>query len=71
MLGDPVGERLLKTDVVTSLLGLDPFVFENLRPLHQELTIDRGVPKQEIRGGRLAAIFHTAISVCEDCNARA
>ncbi len=41
MLDDPVGEGPLKSNIVTSLLGFDPFVLKDLFPFRLELAVER------------------------------
>jgi len=40
---DPVQQGLLKSNVVTQLLALDPFMLQDLFPLCQKLPVKRGV----------------------------
>ena len=46
---DPVRQRLLEADVVSRLLGFDPFVAKNLLSLRLELAVERGVLEQVAR----------------------
>jgi hypothetical protein len=39
MFDNPIRQRTFKADIVTSLLGLNPLVAENLFPFRLELTI--------------------------------
>ena len=43
MLDDPVRESAFEPDVVTRLLGLNPFVAQNLLAFRLKLAIQRGV----------------------------
>jgi hypothetical protein len=49
MLDDPVGERTLETDVVTGLLGLDPFVAQDFLAFRLKLAVKRRVFEQITR----------------------
>ena len=51
MLQDPVRQGMLKTDVPSRLLGLDPFVPEDLFPLGLKFAVERGVLYQVVATG--------------------
>ncbi len=46
MLDYPIGQGMLKSDVVTRLFRLDPFVLQNLIALGLEFAIERRVLNQ-------------------------
>ena len=46
MPNNPVGQGALKSDVVASLLGLDPFMLEDLLAFGLELAIKAGIAKK-------------------------
>src|SRR6266566_906020 len=48
---NPICQRPFKSDVVTNLLGLDPFVLENFLPLGLKLAIEIGVFHQVVCRG--------------------
>ena len=43
MLNNPIEQRFFKADIGSGFLALDPFVFQNLFALRQELFVKNGV----------------------------
>ena len=50
MLDNPIGESAFEADIVTDLLGFDPFVLQNLLALGLKFPIQGGIPNQIRRG---------------------
>lgn len=61
MLHDPIRQRALEADIVSSFLGFNPFVLQDFLALRLELTIQRGVFQQVARGWFFRVVRHTQI----------
>jgi len=62
MFQDPIEERLFKADIAPGFLALDPFVFQNLFALGEELLVEDGVLHElrllGLRSNHVGIVFH-------------
>src|SRR5256885_6062754 len=61
---DPIAERLFKADISAGFLALDPFMFQNLFPLREELFVEDRVLNELRRFAfsrrHVGTVFHIA-----------
>ena len=63
MFDDPIGQRLLKTDVPSELFGFDPLVPEYLIALGLEFFIQGRVAKEVISAGVVVVLRHNGAGI--------
>jgi hypothetical protein len=63
MFQDPIEERLFEADIAAGFFTLDPFVFQNLFALGEELFVEHGILHElrllGLRSYHLGIVFHT------------